>query len=467
MFYIKNYMTNKTLSFAIFFLIVFKIIAIYFTEFSLYGDEAQYWLWSQTLDLGYYSKPPLLAWFLSGYSSLFGDSFVSLKTFPIFVYFFISYAIYKLCLNLSFDKKNAKLCALSFLIIPAASLSSFLISTDLLLLLFWTISMVLLLKVIKNNSTLNFFLLGLFLGLGFLAKYAAIYFLLSLLLLLILDKRSLKIFRDNPLGVLVFLLSFILVLLPNILWNFNNGWITLSHTSDNVSLQNINLNLYGPIKFLGSQVLMVGPLLFIFFIFFIKNFHLDYENKFLLIFSLPIILIVLIESFLVRANANWAAPALISLFIALFRFVNKGYLLKINFIFNYLIALLLFFSILSTSKNKVFDRITGVKKFSDSLSDIIKEKDIVVSDRIIFSNIAYELRNNENLILMPYETSTVITNHFQMSSPLNIDRKESFFLLGELSNISYLVNNKKNELIKEFNVPFSSQPLKLYEIYFN
>ena len=459
-------MTNKILGLAILLLIVFKITAVYFTEFSLYGDEAQYWLWSQTLDLGYYSKPPLLAWFLGVYSILFGDSFVSLKIFPIVIYFFISYAVYKLCLSLSFDKKKAQLCALSFLIIPAASLSSFLISTDLLLLLFWVISMVLLLKVIKTNLTINFFLLGLVLGLGFLAKYAAIYFLLSLLLLLFLDKTSLKSFRNNPLGVLVFLFSFIVVLLPNILWNFNNGWITFSHTSDNANLQNLNLNLYEPIKFFGSQILMVGPFLFIFFIFFLKNFRMDYENKFLLIFSLPIIFIVLVESFLVRANANWAAPALISIFVFLFRLVKKNYLLKINFTFNYLIAFLLFFSILTTSENKVFDRITGVGIFSKNLSDIIKEKDIVVSDRIIFSNIAYQLRNKENLILMPHKTGTSITNHFQMSSALNIDRKNDFFLLGDLSNISYLSNKKKSKLIKEFDVPFSSEPLKLYEIYF-
>ena len=459
-------MTNKILSFAVFFLIVFKIVAIYFTEFSLYGDEAQYWLWSQTLDLGYYSKPPLLPWFLGVYSILFGDSFFSLKIFPIVIYFFISYAVYILCLNLSFDEKKAKLCALSFLIIPAASLSSFLISTDLLLLLFWTISMVLLLKVIKTNLTINFFLLGLVLGLGFLAKYAAIYFLLSLLLLLFLDRTSLKSFRNNPLGVLVFLLSLIVVLLPNILWNFTNGWITFSHTSDNANLQNLNPNLYEPVKFFGSQILMVGPFLFIFFIFFLKNFRLDYENRFLLIFALPIILIVLVESFLVRANANWAAPALISIFIFLFRLVNNSSLLKINFIFNYLIAFLLFFSILNTSDNKIFDRITGIGKFSDNLSDIIKEKDIVISDRIIFSNIAYQLRKKGNLILMPYEMNTPITNHFQMSSPLNIDRKNDFFLLGDLSNISYLSNKKQNKLIKEFDVPFSSEPLKLYEIYF-
>ena len=127
---------------------------------------------------------------------------------------------------------------------------------------------------------------------------------------------------------------------------------------------------------------------------------------------------------------------------------------------------MLFFSILNSSENKVFDRITGLGKFSNSLSNIIKEKDIVVSDRIIFSNIAYQLRNKGNLILMPYEAGTLITNHFQMSSALNIDRKNDFFLLGDPSNISYLSHKKKSTLIKEFDVPFSSEPIKLYEIYF-
>jgi hypothetical protein len=67
---------------------------------------------------------------------------------------------------------------------------------------------------------------------------------------------------------------------------------------------------------------------------------------------------------------------------------------------------------------------------------------------------------------MPHETGTSITNHFQMSSALNIDRKNDFFLLGDLSNIAYLSNEKKSKLIKEFDAPFSTEPLKLYEIYF-
>ena len=54
---------------------VFKIVAIFLTNYSLFGDEAQYWLWSQNLDIGYFSNPDLIAWFLSGHIRLFGDSF--------------------------------------------------------------------------------------------------------------------------------------------------------------------------------------------------------------------------------------------------------------------------------------------------------------------------------------------------------------------------------------------------------
>ena len=60
--------------------LLIKIYSIYTTNFNLFGDEAQYWLWSQALDFGYYSKPPLLAWFLHGHTSIFGSSFISLGT---------------------------------------------------------------------------------------------------------------------------------------------------------------------------------------------------------------------------------------------------------------------------------------------------------------------------------------------------------------------------------------------------
>ena len=159
-----------------------KICASFFTNFSLYGDEAQYWLWSQNLDLGYFSKPPLLAWFLSGHIILFGDSFFSLKMFPLLIYFLMFFAVYRLSLQLHMSKNTSIICSFSFLLIPAASVSSFLISTDLLLLLFWVLAMTKLLETRVGGSVISFFLLGVFLGLAFLAKYAAVYFLLCFFL---------------------------------------------------------------------------------------------------------------------------------------------------------------------------------------------------------------------------------------------------------------------------------------------
>ena len=461
-------MTNRGFFYSIFLLVTFKITAIYFTNFSLYGDEAQYWLWSKALDLGYYSKPPLLAWFLSGYTSLFGDSFFSLKMFPIVVYFFISFAIYKLCISLSLSKNSSSLCAISFLIIPAASISSFLISTDLLLLLFWALSMMVLLRIRAHGTMLNFFLLGLYLGLAFLAKYAAVYFLLCLFFLIIIDKKTFNVFKNNPTGGGVFLISFIVVLIPNFYWNLNNGWVTFSHTSDNANLQNLYLNFYEPLKFLVAQILMVGPVLFFSFVVLIRYFSFDFENNFLLIFSLPIIFIVLVESFLVRANANWGAPALISIFILLFRLVNskKLNLIKINFVFNYFVVILFFGSILVSSKSTVFDRVRGIDDFADEISTIIDNKDLVVSDRIVFSNISYQIRNKSNRVFMPYQKDTPVTNHFQMSASLNKNQKDDFFLIGDLGDISYLSEKYQGRLIKEFAVLFSSSKLKLYEVNF-
>jgi hypothetical protein len=213
---------------------------------------------------------------------------------------------------------------------------------------------------------------------------------------------------------------------------------------------------------------MVGPILFLSFLFFLKNFDLDFENKFLLIFSTPIILIVLTESVLVRANANWAAPALISVFILLFRLVNDKNikLIKINYIFNYCVAVLLFSSIMFSSNIKVFDRINGVNSFVQEISSIIGDKDLAVSNRIIFSSISYGFKGGKNNVYMPHQKNTPITNHFQMTSFLDNNQKKDFYFIGELSDISYLTNKYQEKFIKEFNVSFISSKLNLYEIIF-
>ena len=168
-------MLNKILLPSFIFLLLLKIGALNFTTFNLFGDEAQYWLWSKDIDFGYFSKPPFLSWIIRVYTEILGSSYVSLKLLPSFVYLLISWSIYNLLINAGLNKKDSFAGCLIFLFIPAVSFSSFIISTDLFLLLFWTLSLNELVKINGEHSLKNFILLGIFLGLGFLSKYAAIY----------------------------------------------------------------------------------------------------------------------------------------------------------------------------------------------------------------------------------------------------------------------------------------------------
>src|ERR1700755_879417 len=54
-------------------LTVAPLVALFRTPLELYPDEAQYWLWSRTLDFGYYSKPPVIAWAIWATTAIGGD----------------------------------------------------------------------------------------------------------------------------------------------------------------------------------------------------------------------------------------------------------------------------------------------------------------------------------------------------------------------------------------------------------
>ena len=251
-------MTIYKLSFIlVFFSILIKLTAIHFTNFDLFGDEAQYWLWSRNIEFGYYSKPPMLPWFIAIHGFLFGNEFVSLKYLPLIFYFFTSYVVFLLSCELYQNKKLAVTSALTFYLLPSVGVSSFLISTDVILVFFCSLVLLFILKIREKPSIKNFLILGFFLGCSFLSKYAAIYYVLSIIIIIFLDKKLRLAFVFNPLGVLVFLVFFTLTLMPNILWNLNNDWVTFLHTSDNAGLDRANFNLKRGLIFLLTQTFML------------------------------------------------------------------------------------------------------------------------------------------------------------------------------------------------------------------
>ena len=107
---------------------------------------------------------------------------------------------------------------------------------------------------------------------------------------------------------------FLIIAFPNIYWNINNGWLTLGHTLDNVSIGKFGLEPIEFLNFVFAQLLIVGPIFSLFFLRYYRDFFkLSESFAFLISYSFPILVIVAIESLLVRAHGNWAATSFVSL----------------------------------------------------------------------------------------------------------------------------------------------------------
>ena len=183
-----------------FIFLIIKLISIYSTNLDLFGDEAQYWLWSKNLDFGYFSKPPLLPGIIALVCSVFGNSFFIIKMISVLVYCVNSYVVFLISKKLYKNLNLALLTATSFFLMPAVSVSSFLVSTDVVLVLFWSLALLQTLIIKEKPNILNFILLGVFVGLAFLTKYAAIYFIVSMIFLLF-EKIMRNIFFKNKLFI--------------------------------------------------------------------------------------------------------------------------------------------------------------------------------------------------------------------------------------------------------------------------
>tara|TARA_Y100000590_G_scaffold469441_1_gene657017 strand:- start:892 stop:2295 length:1404 start_codon:yes stop_codon:yes gene_type:complete len=455
-----------------FFYLILKFISIKITNLNLYGDEAQYWLWSKTFSFGYFSKPPLLSWLIGGITNFFGNSFFTLKSIPILIYCLTSYFVYLLVIKLYNKKDLAITCAITFFLLPAVSFSSFLLSTDVILIFFWVLGLIQLVKIKEKQGYFNFFILGLILGCSLLSKYAGIYFLLGVFCLIIFENNFKLIFLKNKFKFFFTIIIMMIVISPNLYWNYQNEWLTFGHTADNASLEKISLNFTGFIEFFFAQIIMIGPLLFFCFCFyFFKNFNLNSNEKLFLCFAAPPLIIVGIESLIVRAHANWAAVSLVSFSILcvcmIYKFNKK--LIYINNIINIIVGVILFIMISVDYDSRLFDRISGFKKFVEFVDtkNSTKINNIVVSDRLLFASLSYEYYSKNINLYSTRAPEEKISHHFQINNFLPKDFNKSFLLIGNPVNINYLENNYNVELVGSKSFPFSKEKIKLYEVILN
>ena len=290
-------------------LLAFRLIALGLNQTDLFFDEAQYWAWSQELALGYFSKPPLIAWIIRLTTDLCGSGEFCVRLASPILYTVAAVFIYLAATKL-YGAATGFWSAISFATVPGISFSSGIISTDVPLLLCWCGALLAWIKLQETRKAGWAAALGLALGLGLLAKYAMIYFLLCSALYLIATPQARWMLRDAS-GLLVILVAGALIA-PNLIWNADVGWITVSHTAANANWAG---NLFKPLKmleFLGAQFGVFGPILFgalIWIAIRAARESVSPPDRMLLYFSVPVIALITLQALISRAHANWAAVA--------------------------------------------------------------------------------------------------------------------------------------------------------------
>jgi 4-amino-4-deoxy-L-arabinose transferase-like glycosyltransferase len=306
--------------FIVFAITVVRLLWIASGATDLYPDEAQYWLWSLTPDWGYYSKPPVVAWLIAATTWVGGnDNELSVRMAAPLLHFGTAVMIYALAQRL-YDARTAFWSSVVYATLPGVWVSAVIMSTDAPLLFCWSIALYAFVRAREPRGETRggglhterwWWLVGAASGFGLVSKYAMAYWMISALLFL-------AIYRDERRHLPRFGAAMLLALLiysPNFVWNWSHGFVSYHHTEQNAALSG---PLFHPDKFLaffGSQFGVFGPVLFgalILVAVLARRTLNDRRAAMLAFFALPTLAMMLVVSFLSRAEPNWSAPTYLS-----------------------------------------------------------------------------------------------------------------------------------------------------------
>jgi 4-amino-4-deoxy-L-arabinose transferase-like glycosyltransferase len=243
----------------VFALTIVRLVGLRFSTVDLFFDESQYWSWSHELALGYFSKPPLLAWLIAAAGHVCGQSEACIRAPAPLMSLVISLLAYAIGRTL-YDVRTGFWAAMLAAFGTGSVFAARIVSTDLPLVLFWALALLAYVRLLNKPDWRWAVVLGLAMGAGLLGKYAMLYFLPALVLAAAFEKQA-RVLLASP-ELRLALVSAVIVASPNILWNAANGFVAFRYAGGNVIGEPIELSVMRPLEFLAAQFAVFGPAVF-------------------------------------------------------------------------------------------------------------------------------------------------------------------------------------------------------------
>lgn len=280
-------------------------------------DEAHYWMWSERLAPGYFSKGPGVAFAIRGSTAIFGATEFGVRFWSPILGAGTSLLLYYFTRRL-FSADAGLWVVLAMNVTPIFNIGNLVMTIDPLSVFFWTAAMFTFWLATERSPNFSWYwpLTGFLIGVGFLCKYTNAMELISILLVLALAPRLRREFGQRGLPSL--LAVFVLCTIPPIVWNSQHAWATLSHLRSRGSLDEApgfhplelfdfllqHFGVYSPLLFLGLVWAVVASW---------RRVNQQYKVLFLMWFGLPIFALYLVLSINRTAAPNWDALAVVSL----------------------------------------------------------------------------------------------------------------------------------------------------------
>jgi 4-amino-4-deoxy-L-arabinose transferase-like glycosyltransferase len=407
----------------------------------LFPDEAQYWVWSQQLALGYYSKPPLVAWLIGLTTGLFGDSEFAVRLSAPFLHAGAAIFIYGIGARL-YDSRVGFWSALTYASLPGVSVSAFIISTDAPLLLFWAAALYAFVRAREEDAWGWWLVLGIAAGLGVLAKYAMFYWILSALAFVLLFRAE----RRHLPPLLAAIGLALLIYSPNFWWNWSNGFVSYLHTRDNAALGGPLFHPDAFVEFFSSQFGVFGPLLFAGLLVLTASPRelVAPRARLLAVFSLPTLAMMFAVSLLSRAHANWAAPAYVSATVLVVAWaLRRGWrrLISLSLVLHIAAIGLLFtgrdalaaFGAEIPSQYDPLRRVRGWRDLGSQVGAVLAAHPgwtLLADDREVLSALVYYIRPHP-LDAVKWQVTQRIGDEWDLTNSLGKLRGGNFLLVSE------------------------------------
>jgi 4-amino-4-deoxy-L-arabinose transferase-like glycosyltransferase len=422
-------------------LLALRLAAIYAAKIDLVLDEAQYWTWSRELAFGYFSKPPMIAWVIRVASAVCGDGEVCIRSASPVLYTLASLMLY-LTGRALFNARVGFWSAIVFATIPGLSYSSLLITTDVPLILFWTIALYAWVMLVKRQSMGFAVLLGVAVGLGLLAKQAMIYAVLCIICHAAVSREAREALKGGR--AIVAALVAAALFAPNVIWNAEHGFPTVRHTESNIGWQYPYIHPYRLLEYFALQFGVFGPILFVVLLRAawreIRN-PSDPAKVLLLSFSLPVLALLTVQALLSRAHGNWSAtayPAASILVTAVMIELDRRILFWVSLGLHLAIAVMLAVTPAFALQWPLFERlqfmsrVVGWRGVADAVRAKLAEEHygaLVVDTRELAAELLYYLRD-QPIPLYVLPAGPVPSDHYEMTRPFTAATPEPILFVS-------------------------------------